>query len=305
MRVGGSAEWLLEPTTPDELHRAWVAVHEAGSALRLLGAGADVIVGDGLHRCVVIATSRLDRVFRPGTMEDDENAFEVQPENVGRVAQPPRDQDPRLVAWCGASLPGLVRAASELGWSGLEGLVGVPGRLGGAVTTNAGGRWGELWDVIETVRVLDEAGEVRDLKREDCSPAYRDGRLGSAIVIGAVLRLQSSTRAEVQDRARSYLLEKNAVQPVTQASAGCIFKNPDREVSDGRSAGQLIDDLGLKGLRRGAAQVSLLHGNFIINLGGARAADVLGLADEVAARVADDAGVQLEREVRTWLADQQ
>lgn len=303
MRVGGVAEWLLEPTDPDELSRAYLAAREAGMRVRLLGAGADLIVDDGLHSGVVIATGRVDRVFRPGTLSR-ETPFEASPEDGAQVAPMLASDEPRLVAWCGASLPGLVRAASELGLSGLEGLVGVPAKLGGAVATNAGGRWGDIWDVIETVRVLTPEGQVLDLERGECDPVYRDGRMGERIVIGAVLALRPATRKEVSERARAFLLEKNSVQPVTEACAGCIFKNPDRELSDGRSAGRLIDDLGLKGLERGAATVSRLHGNFIINRGGARAADVFGLIEEVRARVAEATGIQLEREVRSWLADE-
>ncbi len=302
MRVGGQAEWLLEPTNPDELHRAWVVAREAGMPVRMLGAGADLIIGDGLHRGVVIATARVDRTFRPGTI-DCETPFDLGADSMDRVAPAELTEDPRLVAWCGASLPGLVRKAGELGWSGLEGLVGVPGKLGGAVATNAGGRWGEIWEVIETVRVLTPEGEVLDLDRESCNPVYRDGRLGDRVVIGAVLRLRPANKLEVQEKARQFLLEKNAVQPVTEACAGCIFKNPDPELSDGRSAGRLIDSLGLKGMERGAAIVSPLHGNFIINRGGARAEDVFWLVAELRRRVADETGIELQREVRSWMTD--
>lgn len=303
MKVGGQAEWLLEPKDPDELHRAWQVARDADLPVRLLGAGADLIVDDGLHRGVVIATTRVDRTFRPGAVES-ETPFDVGVEEAHRVAPPELSSDPRLVAWCGASLPGLVRKAAELGWSGLEGLVGVPGKLGGAVATNAGGRWGEIWDVIETVRLLTPDGEVVDRKRSECNPVYRDARLGEAVVIGAVLKLEPENKAQVQERGKQFLLEKNSVQPVTEACAGCIFKNPDPEASSGRSAGRLIHELGLRGLERGAAIVSPLHGNFIVNRGGAQAADVLWLIEELRRRVADETGIQLEREVRSWMVEE-
>ena len=303
MKVGGQAEWLLEPHNPDELHRAWSMARDAGFRVRLLGGGADLIIDDGLLPGVVIATSRVDRIFRPGTV-GSETPFEADAEAGAQVAPAALSADPRLVAWCGASLPGLVRAASALGWSGLEGLVGVPGKLGGAVATNAGGRWGEIWEVIETVRVLNSAGAVVDLDRGECDPTYRDGRLGDQVVIGAVLRLRPENKHAVQERAREFLLEKNRVQPVTEACAGCIFKNPDRELSAGRSAGRLIHELGLRGLERGAAVVSELHGNFVINRGGASASDVVGLIEELRARVADATGIELEREVRTWMVEE-
>lgn len=301
MRVGGRVEWLLEPKSPDELCRALVAAREQGYPVRMLGGGANLIVQDGVLPGVVIATDCLDRVFRPEVeATDDPYAEEVA---ISRVAPASRADDPRLVAWCGSSLPGLVRKASELGWAGLEGLVGVPGHLGGGVMMNAGGRWGDLWDVVESVRVLTMDGEVKDLQRADCDPQYRSGNLGDVVVVAAVLRLTPDNTHAVKERAKQFLLEKNRVQPVTESSSGCIFKNPDPELSGGRSAGKLIDDLGLKGLQRGAAIVSERHGNFIVNRGGATAADVLGLIDELRARVADATGIELSIEVRRWLAD--
>jgi len=193
-----------------------------------------------------------------------------------------------------------VARASELGWSGLEGLSGVPGQLGGGVAMNAGGRWGDLWDVIEAVRVLEPDGSVRDLTREACSPRYRDGNLGERIALAAVLRLKVERPDIVRARAREYLAEKTRVQPTWQRSCGCIFKNPDPARSDGRSAGRLIDDCGGKRLARGAARVSELHGNFIVNEGGAAAAEVLALIEDVRRLVLERSGVELETEARIW-----
>ncbi len=302
MKVGGHVEWLLEPTSPEELREAWLAARELGGPLRILGGGANLLIHDGLLPGVVIATDRLDRLFRPG-IHSEQDPLDARPEDMGCVAPAERTHDPRLVAWCGTSLPGIVRAAQELGWSGLEGLVGVPGQLGGGIAMNAGGRWGELWDVVELVRLLTPDGEIVDRVRADCAPAYRNGNLAGAVVLGAVLRLEPENKHAVKDRMRQYLLEKKAVQPVTESSSGCIFKNPDPERSAGRSAGKLIDDLGLKGLTRGAAEVSRLHGNFIINTGGAQACDVVSLIDEVTRRVEDETGIHLEQEVQVWSAE--
>jgi UDP-N-acetylmuramate dehydrogenase len=300
LRVGGRAEWLLEPKTPEELRAALVEAGERGLAVRVLGGGANLLVDDGTLPGVVMATERIDRTFRP--MGEEANPLDQEPGAGGRMAPLEREADPRLVAWCGASMPGLVRAAQELGWSGLEGLVGVPGRIGGGVAMNAGGRWGELWDVVELVRVVDPAGEMRDLPRAECSPGYRNGNLGAWIVTGVVLRLEVADKAAVREATRQHLLEKNRVQPVTESTCGCVFKNPDPERSEGRSAGRLIDDCGLKGLAHGAAIVSPLHGNFIVNRGGATASDVLALIEEVRARVADKTGLELELEVKRWVA---
>jgi UDP-N-acetylmuramate dehydrogenase len=298
MHVGGRAQWLLEPANPDELQRAWVAARERGFDPRILGGGANLIVEDGLLPGVVIATDRLKRCFRP---MQDASDFDSELPDV-RVAPRERDVDPRLIVWCGTSMPALVRTATDLGWSGLECLAGVPGNLGGGVAMNAGGRWGEMWDVVDLVRVLDQDGAVHDLPHEQCTPRYRNGGLGSALVVAAILRLRPATVAEVRERTREYLTEKRRNQPVTEWSAGCVFKNPDPAKSNGCSAGKLIEEVGAKGLVRGDAIVSPLHGNFILNRGAATASDVLTLIEDVRDLVAQKTGIALETEVKIWRA---
>ncbi|HJO26083.1 MAG TPA: FAD-binding protein [Planctomycetota bacterium] len=304
MKVGGRAPWLLEPATPDEFREVWLLLRERGLAARVLGGGANLLIADGELDFVVLSTTRMGRIFRPGAGANGGEALsdsgEQRAEQLARVAPAPRDEDPRLVAWAGASLPGLLRTARELGWSGLEGLVGVPGSAGGAAAMNAGGHWGDFWDVVEAVRVITPEGELVDIPRAQANPGYRDGGLGENIALGVVLALEVSERAAVATAMDSCLREKNAVQPVTEASSGCIFKNPDPELSGGRGAGQLIDECGGKELRRGAALVSPRHANFIINSGGASATDVLTLIEDTRDLVAQQTGLRLETEVRIW-----
>lgn len=299
IRVGGRAEWLLEPAHPDEFVAAWNAARERGFEPRVLGGGANLLVPDGLLPGVVITTERMGRVFRPHREDGAREGDEFAP-LLPALVRAERDQDARLVVWAGCSLPGLVRITRELGWSGFEGLAGVPGHLGGGVAMNAGGRWGATWDVLESVRVLAPDGTVQQRERAQCAPRYRDGNLGGALVLGAVLRFRVDERAAVQARVASFLREKSAAQPVTEHSSGCVFKNPDKDLSAGRTAGQLIEAAGGKGLARGDALVSEKHGNFIVNRGRARAADVLALIEELRARVADRFGLALENEVKVW-----
>lgn len=302
LKVGGRAELLLEPATPDELVEAVAWVGERGLPLHLLGGGANTILPDGTVDGVVLTTERMRRTFRKvpaeymaGVASDDPYA-----ETVPRIALPEDGGEPVLVCWAGSSMPGLVTAAKALGWSGLEGLAGVPGTIGGGVAMNAGGSWGELWDVVESVRVLEPDGSVVDLAKGDCAPSYRNANLGPRIVLGCVLRLEKSSKAQVSEAVRDYLKHKRDVQPVTEASAGCVFKNPDPERSGGRSAGRLVDEAGLKGASIGGARVSDKHGNFIVNSGGATAADVLALVERCRSEVAERFGVELEREVKVW-----
>ena len=170
---------------------------------------------------------------------------------------------------------------------------------------NAGGkdRDGTLWqmsDVVERIRVVNAAGEMEDIARHDWDPVYRDGRLGDAIVAGAVLRFEPRSKMEVAEASKEYLRRKNAVQPVTERSAGCVFKNPDPERSGGKTAGLLVDEAGGKGRRRGDATISDRHGNFLINQGAATAADVFGLIEEIQDLVAQRTGLELECEVKLW-----
>lgn len=299
IQVGGRAAWLLEPATPQELAVAIAAAREAGCEPRILGGGANLIVADGLLPGVVIATDRLRRLFRPGSGVPSEESLRGLPDDA-RIAPDPRDADARLVAWAGVSMPRIVSTTQKLGWTGFEGLVGVPGNVGGGIAMNAGGRWGEVWDVVERVLLVDAQGELVERSRAECSPSYRNGNLEGAVAASAVLRFRPDAPAAVVERCRDYLAQKKRAQPVTERSAGCIWKNPDPEKSGGRSAGQLVEACGGKGRSRGDAVVSPLHGNFVLNQGRASATDVLALIEEVHDLVAQRTGIDLEREVRVW-----
>ncbi len=165
---------------------------------------------------------------------------------------------------------------------------------------NAGGRWGDLWDVVESVRLLLPDGTEVIRERAECNPGYRNGNLEGALVLGCVLKLEVGEKPAVKEAIARYIREKNAVQPVTERSCGCVFKNPDPEVSEGRTAGQLIDQCGLKGSAEGDAMVSTKHGNFVVNRGAATATQVLALIARVQADVASQTGVELKREVQLW-----
>ncbi len=300
MHVGGRVEWLLEPRTPAELSETWKLCHERGLEPRILGGGANTVIDDGLLPGAVVTTERLRRVYRPTAESGGEQELEFGGAPRGEMALPDPAEDPRLVAWAGCTLPALVRAARQLGYSGMEGLVGVPGQVGGALAMNAGGKWGDMWDVVERILLLEPDGRLSEVPRADCSPTYRDGGLGGRVAVGAVLRFEPRPKAEIQERMTTYLVEKNRSQPVTEWSSGCIFKNPDSEISAGRSAGGLVEDCGCKELRRGDAEVSALHGNFIVNRGKATAGDVFALMEEVQTRVAERTGIQLAFKVRRW-----
>ena len=258
LRVGGPAEvWEVDSDA---------AVGEAAAEpFLVLGAGSNVLADDaGVGR----------RVLRLGRPYNDVRSF-------GDTAD----------VWLGAAtpLPGLVRRAQAAGLSGLEGLLGVPAVLGGAVAMNAGTRFGEIGDVLQEVEMFVDGGVSR-LPAADLGLAYRSSALPEgAVILRARMKLTPSTPERVA-AAMARVDEARKGQPKVK-SAGCAFKNPT-----GDSAGRLIDAAGLKGLRVGDAMVSNEHGNFIVNAGAATSADVLRLVERVRAAVP----VPLELEWRRW-----
>lgn len=278
LRIGGPAECFYEPQRPEDLASVLDRLAAEAVPVRLLGGGANTLAPDGGVRGAVLHTGALRRVFREG--------------------------ERGLRAWAGVTLPQLVRAAADAGLSGLEPLIGVPGQVGGALAMNAGSAaWG-IWDEVAEATVWDPAGggsgagaaaRLRVLRRTECAPGYRDGRLDARVVLEALLLLTPSTPAAVRAEQERLLKRKNASQPVTLASAGCAFKNPP-----GDSAGRLVDAAGLKGARVGGAEISPVHANFIVNRGGATAADVRALIERAERAVAERFGVQLARELAIW-----
>ncbi|HUU81936.1 MAG TPA: UDP-N-acetylmuramate dehydrogenase [Phycisphaerae bacterium] len=268
--LGGRARHLLHPTGPRELGQVLQHARDDGLATKVLGAGANVLITDDGFDGVVIRLD--DPSFKRISID-------------GRTVR----------VGCGAELMTLVRQCSQRGLAGLEGLAGIPGTVGGAIRMNAGGRHGEIGDVVESVEVLTPGLDQRVLTREQVGFAYRHTELGDSIVTAATLRLQESEPRKVYARFQEIWRAKKAAQPMTERSAGCIFANPP-----GDSAGRLIDRAGLKGTRCGGARVSERHANFIVADPGATAADVLQLIDRVRQTVRQQFGTELELEIDIW-----
>src|SRR4029434_8835626 len=160
----------------------------------------------------------------------------------------------------------------------------------------AGGRWGEIFDVLESVTLCDLAtAEVRTLSRAETGPSYRSSNLGDVLVLEATLRLEPGDAKSIAEETKAHLLEKNAAQPVAEPSAGCIFKNPKPD-----RAGLVIEACGLKGERVGGVEVSRKHANYFVNVGGGTCSDAQRLMDLVRARVRRERSIDLETEVQIW-----
>ena len=263
-----TATVFLEPWAEDDAAFAVRACKEHGLPWCVLGGGSNLLIHDDGVDAVVIHPGRWNKVVR------DHN---------------------KLIASAGASLPSLLRRSKECRLNGLEGLIGIPAHVGGAVAMNAGTSESSCFDRIIEIELVDEDGQLVTREKDELSPSYRNGNLGDVLVTKATFELDEGRGPEHDDAMTSYLKRRNATQPVTQKSVGCIFKNPG-----GDAAGRLIQEAGLKGERVGDIEVSPKHANYFVNHGEGTAAQALELIDRVRSRVREEFDVELELEVKLW-----
>jgi UDP-N-acetylmuramate dehydrogenase len=270
--IGGPLQFLVEPCDIDALARLRARLHAEGVPSRMLGAGSNVVIPDEGLAGVVI---RLGEGFR--LLKDlSEGVFSV---------------------GASFSVMRLSRDLSQAGFAGLEFAGGIPASFGGAVFMNAGAHGGEFGDVVERVSVVHRDGTTETIERGSLSMTYRRGDVPvEAIVVAGEVRLTASDKDRVAERRAAFLTHRKATQPLHLPSAGSVFRNPPNQY-----AGELIEATGLKGSTVGGAQVSLLHGNWIVNPERrATAADVRSIIDMTVDRVREAHGVELEPEVRLW-----
>ncbi len=266
LKVGGAIDWVVFPETEAQA---------ANIVWRVLGAGSNVLADDREHRYVVLSMR------------------EVKGEAVFEGA--------RVSVSSGYSLPRLCVDAARRGLSGIEGLGGIPGTVGGALWMNAGAYGHEIGQVVETVRVARDGriSEVpgREVEWNYRHTSFREGEL----LLGATLLLKQDEPEQIKARMEEAKQKRFATQPHGARSAGCFFKNPP---GSGLSTGKMIDEMGFKGERRGGAVVSPVHANFIVTEGeNAQAADALALAEEIRERFRREHGIELEYEVELWSAN--
>ena len=276
LRVGGSIDWVISPQTEAQAAAVVYELEKAGIGWRALGSGSNVLADDGEHHYVVLALKDLK----------GEVSFEGDLVHVS----------------AGYSLPRLCIDVARQGLSGIEGLGGIPGTVGGALWMNAGAYGHEIGTVTETVRVARE-GRVVEVPGDTVQWNYRhtsfkDGEL----LLGATLRLTRDDAEAIMARMEDAKSRRLATQPHGGRSAGCFFKNPP---ASSIGTGKMIDEMGMKGVRRGTALVSPVHANFIVTEGeNARAEDALALAEEIRERVKREQGIDLEYEVELWRANE-
>jgi UDP-N-acetylmuramate dehydrogenase len=271
VRVGGPAEALVRPRTPEALVALLKLARDEGAPVTILGGGANTLVGDGGIRGL---TLRL-----PGDLFPE-------------VAEVGADEG-RLTLGAGAAIVRLINLMRSNGLVGAEFLAGIPGTLGGAVSMNAGTKNGECFRVIEAVELATVDG-VGWLEKARIPHAYRHSELPVGSVVTRVrFRLPRGDLAASKQAMDKDLAYRKSTQPLSQPNFGSVFTNPP-----GDYAGRLIEVVNLKGHTLGRAQVSTLHANWIVNLGGATARDVLGLITLMQERVRAETGVELKPEVK-------
>ncbi len=268
-RIGGPADFFVLPKSPEAVRDLVRFLKTKEVPFYIMGNGSNLLVGDRGYRGVVIQLFKnLDAIEISGT---------------------------RVKAQAGALLSRIARKALDAGLTGMEFASGIPGTLGGALTMNAGAYGGEMKQVLETVSVLTKEGEFLSLTAEEMEMGYRTSRIAREqdTVLEAVLKLEQGDRTVILERMEELKEKRVTKQPLEYPSAGSTFKRPE-----GYFAGKLIMDTGLRGFSVGGAQVSEKHCGFVINKGGATAADVCALMKEVADRVEEKFGVRLEPEVK-------
>jgi UDP-N-acetylmuramate dehydrogenase len=276
LRVGGAIDWVISPETEVQAAATVYELEKAGIGWRALGSGSNVLADDGEHHYVVLSLSEM----KGEVVIDGE----------------------RVSVSAGYSLPRLCIDVARQGLSGIEGLGGIPGTVGGALWMNAGAYGHEIGTVTETVRVARE-GRVSELSGESISWNYRHASFKEGeLLLGATLKLTADEPEAIKARMDEAKSRRLASQPHGSRSAGCFFKNPPASTI---GTGKIIDEMGMKGTRRGTAIVSPVHANFIVTEGeNARAEDALALAEEIRERVRREQGIELEYEVELWRANQ-
>lgn len=273
--IGGPAEALVKVTTIDELLRVLHFAGEHKIPWRVIGRGTNLLVKDkGCPGLALMLVGDFNRYY----LEEQGNTV-------------------RLTVGAGYSLARLSSLCVEGGLAGMEFAVGIPGTVGGAVLMNAGAWGGDMADILQSVELV-SAGKIREYNGAELQLGYRSfGVEGESafIITSAVLNLSKTEPQQLRQVYLEYQNRRKKSQPFGRGCAGSIFKNPE-----GDSAGRLIEACGLKGEKRGDAEVSTQHANFIINCGQATAENVLQLMEKIQNTVHEKYGVLLEPEVHVW-----
>lgn len=263
--IGGKADIIVLPEEEKIVELIEVIKNEA-IPYYLIGGGSNLLISDKGFRGVIINTKKMDKIELDGF---------------------------NLKVSAGARLGRVITFLVKRGLSGMEGLAGIPGSVGGAIKGNAGSFGYEIKDCLEEVEVIDEDLKIKILKKQDINFQYRSSGLSEGLIIKTAKFRLKEDDGQSFNKMRTFLKKKRLTQPLRERSAGCVFKNPD-----GIAAGYLIDKAGLKGTRVGDIIVSPVHANYFINVGSGKASDFLRLMEIVKEKVFKIFSMELQPEIK-------
>ncbi len=269
--IGGEAEYFFTPKNAAQLAGALQQAKRNGLPVFILGGGSNIlIVAKRLSGLVIkLSSPYFKKISSKGKF---------------------------IYAGSGSPLSKVLKTAWEKSLSGFEFSAGIPGTVGGALAMNAGIPGESIFDLLEAAAVMDYNGKTKIIKKDKIKFAYRKSGLDKYIILSAKFKLKPGQKEKIRQAIKRYLESRRTKQDWKGLSAGCVFKNPQPDLS----AGRLIDLCGLKGRRQGGAQISRRHANFIINCANAKASDVLSLMKLASGRVKNKFGVKLEPEIKIW-----
>lgn len=271
LAVGGNADALVLIKSEDHLLEVIKKLKERKINFLPVGNLTNIVVRDGGYRGAILLMTGMKKI-----------SYEYTP-----------DAGYLISAQAGAALAKVVNMSLSNELTGLEFCAGIPGTVGGAVWMNAGAYGKEMKDVVKAISLIDAEGEIRTMNKEEISFSYRKTLLPpDAIILGAQFKLKKGERDKIKKKISEIMQWRQKKHPLEFPNAGSIFKNLPMQI-----AGKLIEDMGMKGMSVGGAQVSTKHANFIVNRGNATAADVLALIALIQSRAEKEKGVKLETEV--------
>lgn len=268
--LGGPADYFIRPQTTDQLADVVKRCNENNLPVYVLGFGSNLLVADGGVRGAVIQL-KTDN-FSQMNFEKDS-----------------------VKAGAGAELQRLLMTSAKMGLSGLEPLAGIPGSIGGSVRMNAGGNFGDIGAVVESVTLMDKDGRIFQKNKPELQFDYRQTNITAKFILEARINLAQDNPDQITRSIKEIWVFKKNNQPLNTINSGCIFKNPR-----GLSAGAMIDRAGLKGLQIGGAVVSEKHANFIIARKGCTSQDVIRLIDLIREKIRNQFNLELELEIEIW-----
>ena len=287
-KIGGPAKYFVEVSNEDELIEALNFAKENNLEIFVLGGGSNILVSDEGFDGLVIKIQDI--------------RYKIQKDKIEVSA--------------GASLSSVVNLVMQNSLSGLEWAAGIPGTVGGAIRGNAGAYGGEMADNIESVKAIKIQNKIKNYRNDECNFSYRNSLFKenkNIIVISAILKLKKGNKSEIEEKVKEIIKKRGGKTP-KEKSSGSFFKNPKvdnqeliasfekdtgQKAIDGKiPAGWLIDEVGLRGKKIGGAAVSEKHANFVVNVGGATAEDVIMLSSLIKMKVRDELGVQLKEEIQ-------